>query len=88
MTVKEIIVTRWETSDGQEFESRRRAEQYESNSPFIVFRHWYGMNCLNMVEANPTGVHCVHEIPARKAFDWVVKNEEVLRTMGIFKDDK
>lgn len=84
MPVKEITVTRWETSDGREFEDKGEAARHENDIPFETFAGWYtGNQCGTSSGGINTYINTTDQM-----FRWLLQNIDVLKEMEVFKDDK
>lgn len=83
MPVKEITVTRWETSDGREFEYSDEAEKYEKEIPRSTFKQWHEDYPVQFVDSGE--FH--QEVPEEAMFSWLEECIGPLKDMKVFKDD-
>ena len=80
MSIKEITVTKWKTSDGKVFDSPDEAAGHELEIPFEVFEEWYALNELDISDGNG---YC-HTVTVENMVWWLKEHIHVLKKSPLF----
>ena len=82
MSIKEIKVSKYQTSDGKVFDTADEAAGHELEIPFETFEKWYNLNDLNITDGYGQG----HTVMVEDMVYWLKEHIHILKQYPLFNE--